>query len=115
MDNLRSLWLLALVAPCVGIDNGLGLTPPMGWRSWNLFGANVNQSLIESVMEGMVSKKRSVDGVPTSLCDLGYCDVGLDDNWQLCGSPDAAPGMHYHDINGNPIVNTKLFPDLQKM
>ena len=37
-------------------------------------------------MDGMISRSRSVDGVPTSLCDLGYCDVGLDDNWQACGS-----------------------------
>ena len=29
-------------------------------------------------MDGMVSTKRMVDGKPTSLCDLGYCDVGLD-------------------------------------
>jgi hypothetical protein len=58
----------------------------MGWRSWNLFGADVNQGLIEGIMDGMVSRKRTVDGVPTSLCDLGYCDVGLDDNWQQCGS-----------------------------
>merc|ERR1719321_1829727 len=60
----------------------------------------------------MVSKKRMVDGKPTSLCDLGYCDVGLDDNWQKCGSygPD---GLHYHDEEGNPIVNTERFPSFQ--
>ena len=72
-----SLLLPALLA----IDNGKGITPPMGWRSWNLFGPNVNQKLMEGVMEGMV-KKRPVDGGgEASLCDLGYCDVGLDDNW----------------------------------
>lgn len=31
-------------------------TPPMGWRSWNLYGANVNQTLIEGIMDGMVRK-----------------------------------------------------------
>lgn len=96
-------------------DNGLAITPPLGWRSWNLYGANVNQSLIQSIMDGMVKKDRMVDGVPTSLCDLGYCDVGLDDNWQACGSPDAAPGMHYHDIDGKPLVNYQRFPDFKKM
>ena len=99
----------------LGIDNGRGVTPPMGWRSWNLYGANVNQQLIEQIMEGMVTRNRTVDGVPTSLCDLGYCDVGLDDNWQACGSKDAAPGMHYHDKDGNPIVNHEVFPDLKAM
>jgi len=98
----------------VAIDNGLGLTPPMGWRSWNLYGADVNQSLIEGIMEGMVSKARSVDGVPTSLCDLGYCDVGLDDNWQACGSygPDE---FTYHNELGAPVVNHEVFPDFIAM
>lgn len=40
---------------------------------------------------------------PTSLCDLGYCDVGLDDHWQKCGAPDAAKGMHYHDDKGHAV------------
>ena len=95
-------------------DNGLARTPPLGWRSWNLYGANVNQSLIESIMDGMVRKDRKVDGIPTSLCDLGYCDVGLDDNWQACGAygPDK---LHFHDEDGNPLVNTKRFPDFKGM
>jgi hypothetical protein len=33
----------------------------------------------------------------------------------MCGSPDAAPGMHYHDKDGNPIVNHEVFPDLKAM
>ena len=71
--------LLLTAAPVLvsANDNGLGLTPPLGWRSWNLFCANVNQSLIQSIMDGMVVK--GSNGV--SLCDVGYCDVGLDDNW----------------------------------
>lgn len=42
-------------------------------------------------------------------------DVGLDDHWQACGSPDAAPGMHYHDAEGSPIVDTSVFPDFKAM
>ena len=42
-----------------------------GWRSWNLYGNNVNQTLIESIMDGMV-KKQNYGSAPTSLCDLGY-------------------------------------------
>lgn len=48
-----------------------------GWRSWNLFGLHVNQTLMIEVMDAMVLRNRSVDGVPTSLFDLGYIDVGL--------------------------------------
>jgi len=105
-----SLLFVAGASVVLANDNGLALTPPLGWRSWNLYGANVNQTLIESIMDGMIVKHNG-----TSLCDLGYCDVGLDDNWQACGSPKAADGMHYHDADGNPIVNTETFPDLKAM
>lgn len=94
----------------------LALTPPLGWRSWNLFGPNVNQSLIESIMDGIKNRRRlDHTGALSSLCDLGYCDVGLDDNWQHCHSPQAAHGMHYHDINGKALVNVSRFPDLKAM
>merc|ERR1740117_1652070 len=64
----------------------------------------------------MVKKNRMVDGKPTSLCDLGYCDVGLDDNWQDCKAPGAvADGNHYHDADGNPVVNLNVFPDMKAM
>ncbi len=109
----RQLLLVCVAVSTVhGIDNGLGRTPPMGWRSWNLYGANVNQSVMQHIMDGMVSRKRQVNGVPTSLCDLGYCDVGLDDNWQDC------KGGHqysYHDDAGIPIINTDRFPDMVAM
>ncbi|CAJ1420721.1 unnamed protein product [Effrenium voratum] len=84
----------------------------LGWRSWNLYNRNVNQSLMEAIMDGMVSKKRQVDGVPTSLCDLGYCDVGLDDNWQNC---DGGQKYHYHGDSGIPIINQSRFPDMVAM
>jgi len=96
------------------IDNGKGVTPPMGWRSWNLFGANVDQDLIESQMNGLVSHARKVNGIPTSLAELGYSDIGLDDNWQLCGSYTSSE-YTYHDEDGSSVVNLKLFPDFKKM
>ena len=101
-------------APVLAIDNGRGITPPMGWRSWNLFGHNVNQQLMEATMDGMVSRKRNVNGKPTSLCDLGYCDVGLDDNWQECGAYGSEK-YTYHDAAGFPVVNKERFPDFIAM
>jgi len=106
------LLLPLLPMSVLAIDNGLGLTPPMGWRSWNLYHGSVNQSLLEAIMDGMVSKKRTVDGVPTSLCDLGYCDVGLDDTWQNCSTGGK---YNYHDDSGIPVVNTTRFPDMIAM
>ena len=86
----------------------------VGWRSWNLFGDNVNQPLIESQMDGLVSRTRKVNGEFKSLLDLGYNDIGLDDAWQLCGH--YGPNKYtYHDELGNPIVDTNVFPDFNKM
>jgi len=65
-------------------------------------------------MEGMIRRTRLVDGVPTSLLDLGYTDVGLDDAWQLCGS--YGPNHNtYHDETGAPVVDTSIFPDFKAM
>ena len=116
MARLPAL-LLALAVPLVvpvdGKDDGLALTPPRGWRSWNQFGANVNQTLMESIMDAMVSRSRSVNGTPTSLADLGYTDVGLDDAWQEVNSGPG--GVGFHNASGWPIVNTTRFPDLAAM
>lgn len=38
-------------------------------------------------MTMMVDKSNTVDGVPTSLLDLGYSDVGLDDVSRIVIAP----------------------------
>lgn len=113
---MRTLSLLSLLVHVHAKENGLARLPPLGWRSWNLFGANVNQKLIENVMAGMVRRDShyTVDGKPTSLCDLGFCDVGLDDNWQQCGHY-GTQGYTYHDDAGNPLINHQRFPSLANM
>ena len=100
--------LALLTSTTPAIDNGKGATPPMGWRSWNLYGHDVDQKLIEGIMDGMVKQRPLPDGSGTSksLCDLGYCDVGLDDNWQKC-SPPGGVGARYHDPSGKPLVNKR--------
>ena len=118
MKGAATFLALALAPVVEANDNGLALTPPQGWRSWNLYGSSVSQALITSIMDGVVkpfAATHESNGAAVSLCDLGYCDVGLDDNWQACDSPDAAPGMHYHDKSGNPLVNLHTFPDFKQM
>lgn len=108
-----SALLLALAPSLVlGANNGLALTPPMGWRSWNCYHGSVSQALMEGIMDKMANKSRTVDGVATSLRDLGYDNCGLDDNWQQCG---AGIDKSFHDADGNPIINTKTFPDMKAM
>eukprot|EP00662_Eupelagonemidae_sp_cell21_P020821 gene20821-54382_t len=89
MDRIHrtTVSALPLMLLCVGTgdasDNGLSLTPPMGWRHWKAFAAHIDQSIIERMQDEMVAK-HNVDGNPTSLYDLGYTYVGLDDHWQNC-------------------------------
>lgn len=102
--------------PSQALNDGLARTPPMGWRSWNLFGKNVTQDIMTAIIRGMADRKRTVDGVPTSLCDLGYCHVGLDDNWHQGKHYGENNGQcTYHDDKGNPLVNTERFPDFRAM
>jgi hypothetical protein len=86
--TMRAAALLALLvafpASSRALDNGLGLRPPLGWRSYNAFGGTPTQAIMESTMDAMVDRSRNVSGVPTSLLDLGYKHVGLDGGWNYC-------------------------------
>uniref|UniRef100_A0A7S3LMS6 Alpha-galactosidase n=1 Tax=Aplanochytrium stocchinoi TaxID=215587 RepID=A0A7S3LMS6_9STRA len=113
--ELFLFWASALLTPILGdiLPDGRGKTPLMGWRSWNLYGGNVDQKLMVSIMDAIATRDRLVNGKPTSLCDVGYCDVGLDDNWQVCKKVDGKNS--YHDANGKPIVNLLRFPNFKAM
>jgi alpha-galactosidase len=52
----------------------LAQTPPLGWNSWNKFGCNVDEKLIRSTAEAMVSQ---------GLKAAGYEYVVIDDCWQV--------------------------------
>lgn len=54
-------------------NNGVALTPPMGWSSWNLFRHNINEELIYDTAKAMKE---------SGLADCGYTYVNLDDCWQ---------------------------------
>lgn len=53
-------------------SNGVALTPPMGWASWNLFRNRINETLIEEIA---VAMKKS------GLADCGYQYINIDDCW----------------------------------
>eukprot|EP00041_Stephanoeca_diplocostata_P027458 m.754988 g.754988 ORF g.754988 m.754988 type:complete len:449 (-) comp23179_c0_seq7:327-1673(-) len=102
---------IAVTALCTlahAIDNGVGITPPMGWRSWNCFHGNVNQQIITGQIDALAAKQASGQ----SLLDIGYARIGLDDNWQKCG---AGINNSFHDSNGHPIIDKSKFPDMRAM
>jgi len=57
------------------LDNGLALTPPMGWNSWNHFGCNTTEITQEMFM---AQAKAMVD---SGMAKVGYQYINLDDCW----------------------------------
>jgi alpha-galactosidase len=53
--------------------NGLALTPPMGWNSWNKFACDVNEQVVRDTADAMAS---------SGMRDAGYQYVVIDDCWQ---------------------------------
>jgi alpha-galactosidase len=74
--------------------NGLALTPPMGWNSWNHFACNVSASLIEGEADAMVA---------SGMKAAGYRYVIIDDCWQVARDPD-----------GNIVPDPQRFPQGMK-
>jgi alpha-galactosidase len=89
------LTLVLFASVAVALDNGLGLTPQMGWNSWNHFGCSINETLIKQTADAFIS---------TGLHTHGYVYVNLDDCWE-------AP---QRDSNGNLYGNPTTFPNGMK-
>lgn len=68
------MWILSTVGGgfCQKFE-GLALTPPMGWNSWNTFGTQIHESLIKEVVEALIA---------SGMRDAGYQYVVLDDGWE---------------------------------
>jgi len=60
------------------LNNGLALTPAMGWNSWNHFGCNISEQIIRDTADKIVS---------SGLKELGYIYVNIDDCWQIDRDP----------------------------
>lgn len=74
--------------------NGLAKKPPMGWNSWNLFASKVDDQIVRTMADAMVS---------SGMRDAGYIYVNIDDTWE--GTRDA---------QGNIQTNHK-FPDMKAL
>lgn len=74
----------------VALPNGLALTPPMGWNSWNHFACNVSESLIRETADSMAAN---------GMRDAGYRYVVIDDCWQVS-----------RDVNGMIVADPTRFP-----
>ena len=111
MLQLALTTLASFVALGSCADDGVAITPLMGWRDWNQFGGDIDQDTMLSTMFAMSAP---FPGTNVSLASLGFRDVGLDDVWQLCGSYGPS-NWTYHDVDGNPVVDTARFPNMSAL
>jgi len=72
--------------------DGLALTPPMGWNSWNTFQTNINEQLVKDIADVMVS---------SGMKDAGYQYIVLDDGWM---------SMQRDSKTGDLVADPKKFP-----
>jgi alpha-galactosidase len=72
------------------LENGLALTPSMGWNSWNRFACHVTEDLVKSAADALVS---------SGMKDAGYEYIVIDDCWQVS-----------RDDAGNIVADAKTFP-----
>ena len=61
-----------LITTLLALDNGLGMTPQMGWNSWNHFACDVNETVVKQTADLLVS---------SGLAKKGYVYVNIDDCW----------------------------------
>ena len=91
------MYLALFVLSCAigvafSLNNGLGLTPQMGFNSWNHFHCDVNDQLIRGTADAIVSK---------GLDKHGYKYVNIDDCWASS-----------RDKDGNIVPDPKDFPNM---
>ncbi|MBN2440051.1 MAG: alpha-galactosidase [Spirochaetales bacterium] len=87
------LMLLLATGELAAMENGLARTPPMGWNSWNIFGGNINETLIKEIADAMVSSgMRDAGYIYLNLDDMWMDDKGRDSSGNLIGDLDRFPG-----------------------
>ena len=77
------------------VGSRIGLTPPMGWNSWNCWGLSVSQEKVMSSAAALINR---------GLADYGYAYINIDDAWE---AEERAP-------DGRIVTNEK-FPDIKAL
>jgi alpha-galactosidase len=93
---MKKIILLAFVAISLKAFtqkfDGLALTPPMGWNSWNTFQVKISEDLVKGITDNMVA---------SGMKDAGYTYIVLDDGWMT---------MQRDSVTGDLIADPQKFP-----
>ncbi|WP_194895429.1 alpha-galactosidase [Catenulispora pinisilvae] len=84
------------------LNNGVALTPPMGWNSWNSLGTAVTEAQVVQTIDFMSGN---------GMVAAGYNTVTIDDGWSLNhrSGQSADPvktsygSLQLYDAGGNPV------------
>ncbi len=83
--------LAAAASPPPHSENGLALTPPMGFNDWAHYQCHISQKLFVRTARALVR---------TGLARLGYRDVNIDDCWMA----------RHRNAQGELVARRTLFP-----
>lgn len=95
MRNILALVLCFTATAFAQKWEGLALTPPMGWNSWNSFHQHINEKVVRETAEAMIA---------SGMRDAGYVYIVIDDTWSL----------RDRDENGNLVADPEKFPSGMK-
>jgi len=85
--------------PASAEDNGVGLTPAMGWSSWSFVRHDPTEAGIEA--QALAMKK-------SGLASVGYQYVNIDDFWYECPGSQG-PNV---DSDGRWVIDPSKFPSV---
>ena len=94
MNRLSYLLACAAFAACTAKAEkfeGLALTPPMGWNTWNTFAENCSDPLVRETADAMIA---------SGMRDAGYVYIVIDDCW----------AKKERDADGNLVPDPVKFP-----
>lgn len=95
MRKLLALVLGLTVSAYAQKFEGLALTPPMGFNTWNTFQSNIDEMLIKETAETMIKN---------GMRDAGYVYIVIDDCWEA----------KERDAKGNIVADPVKFPSGMK-
>ncbi len=87
------------------VGSQIGLTPPMGWNSWNTSGPFVTEQTVKDAVDGAIK---------FGLVEHGWQYFVLDDGWACSQDRSDVFGGKPRDEKGRIIPNSK-FPDMKAL
>lgn len=105
MSSFRLVFVAILALSsliCVrSLDNGLALTPPMGWMAWQRYRCNIDcESYPDECISDKLFRRMADRMVEDGYKDVGYEYIIIDDCWM----------EKERDANGKLVADRKRFP-----